>query len=202
MKKIIFIGIISMSLGNTYACDICGCGGGNFYMGLLPNFKTAFIGIRYNYVQFHTQLASDISQYSHNYYNTVEIWGGWNIGGRWQILAFIPNYFNKQADDDGTTYKNGLGDITILANYQLLHSRSMNRHNKNIEQTWWIGGGVKLPTGTFRVDPADSTTTLADINAQIGTGSTDFLINTLHSVSKKTLLFAGTVAELSRFTCG
>ncbi|HEX4372025.1 MAG TPA: transporter [Puia sp.] len=182
MRKFIYIFAIAISFYNAQACDICGCGGGNFYMGLLPNFKTGFVGIRYHYIQFHTQLANNISQFSHNYYNTTEIWGGWNIGKKFQLLAFVPYYFNKQADDDGTTYKNGLGDITLVMNYQLLHTRSMNNNNKNVEQILWIGGGIKLPTGTFKVNPDDSTTTLADINAQIGTGSTDFLLNALYNV--------------------
>ena len=58
----------------------------------------------------------------------------------------------------------------------------MNKNNKSIEQILWFGGGLKLPTGTFKVNPADSTTTLADINAQIGTGSTDFLLNALYHI--------------------
>jgi hypothetical protein len=182
MKKIIFIFIFAFTFSGAHACSICGCGGGNFYMGLLPNFNNKFIGIRYHYVQFHTQLANDLTQFSTNYYNTIELWGGWNIGKKWQVLAFVPYYYNKQADDDGITYKSGLGDITLMANYQLLHTKSMNKHNKSVEQILWFGGGIKLPTGTFKVNPNDSTTTLADINAQIGTGSTDFLLNALYNV--------------------
>ncbi|HVM87508.1 MAG TPA: hypothetical protein VMT76_04925 [Puia sp.] len=182
MRKILFILIITASAFNTYACDICGCGGGNFYMGLLPNFKNKFIGLRYHYVQFYTRLANDASQFSHNYYNSIELWGGWNIGNKWQVLAFVPYYYNKQADDDGTSYKSGLGDITLMLNYQLLHTRSMNKNGKSVEQVLWFGGGIKLPSGTFKVNPNDSTTTLADINAQIGTGSTDFLLNALYNV--------------------
>ncbi|HEX4850496.1 MAG TPA: transporter, partial [Puia sp.] len=80
----------------TMACDICGCGGSNIYMGLLPNFKSKFIGVRYHYSHFHTVLASDQTQFSNNYYNTIELWGGWNIGKKWQVLAFVPYYVNKQ----------------------------------------------------------------------------------------------------------
>ncbi len=174
--------IVASSCYNAYSCDICGCGGGNFYMGLLPNFNNKFIGIRYHYIQFYTKLASDASQFSHNYYNTAEVWGGWNIGKKFQLLGFVPYYYNKQADDDGVSYKSGLGDITLMMNYQLLHTRSMNKHNKNVEQFLWFGAGVKLPTGTFKVNPNDPATTLADINAQIGTGSTDFLMNALYNV--------------------
>jgi hypothetical protein len=182
MKKIIFIVAICFSFSGAYACSICGCGGGNFYMGLLPNFNKKFIGLRYHYAQYHTQLANDITQFSNNYYNSMEVWGGWNIGKKWQVLAFVPYYFNKQVDDDGTSYKSGLGDITLMANYQLWQKTSTSKGNKTIEQTFWLGGGVKLPTGSFKVNPNDPSTTLADINNEIGTGSTDFLLNAIYNV--------------------
>ncbi|MBS1975324.1 MAG: transporter, partial [Bacteroidetes bacterium] len=130
-----------------------------------------------------TRLNSDATQFSHNYYNSVELWGGWNLGRKWQVLAFIPYYYNKQADDDGISYKKGLGDITMMLNYQLMHTRKINNKGKKVEQVLWFGGGIKLPTGTFTINPNDSTTTLADINEQIGTGSTDFLMNTLYNVN-------------------
>ena len=149
---------------------------------MLPDFKTKFIGIRYHYMQYYTQLAADHSQFSHNYYNTVEAWTGWNIGRKWQVLAFVPYYYNKQMDDDGASSKSGLGDVTLLVNYQLMHTRKTNDHNNTVEQSLWIGAGVKLPTGTFKLDVSDPNTTVADINAQIGTGSTDFLLNVMHNI--------------------
>ncbi|HTQ65312.1 MAG TPA: transporter [Puia sp.] len=179
MKKIIFILLMFIS-ASSYACDICGCGGSNLYLGLLPNFKSTFIGLRYHYSQFHTVLANDPSEYSHNYYNTIEAWGGWNIGKRWQVLGFIPYYYNKQMDDDGPSSKSGLGDITLLGNYLLLHTKKSTNQNDIVENELWIGAGVKLPTGGFRVNPSDSNTTVADINSQIGTGSTDFILNALY----------------------
>jgi len=182
VKKIIFLLIVLSSFISSRACDICGCGGSNFYMGLLPYFQSKFIGIRYHYMQYHTVLANDHTQFSHNYYNTFEVWGGWNIGNKWRILGFIPYYYNKQMDDDGPSSKTGLGDITLLANYKLMHTRKTNNNNKTVEQLIWIGAGIKLPTGTFKVDVNDSTTTVADINSQIGTGSTDFLLNAVYDI--------------------
>jgi hypothetical protein len=182
MKKFILIVIIASSISAAHACDICGCGGSNLYMGMLPDFKSKFIGIRYHYMQYHTQLANDHTQFSHNYYNTVEAWTGWNIGRKWQVLGFVPYYYNKQRDDDHASSKNGLGDITLLGNYQLMHTRKTNDRNNTIEQTLWIGAGIKLPTGTFQLNVNDPNTTIADINAQIGTGSTDFLLNAMHNI--------------------
>lgn len=181
MKKIYFIAVLLIITTASYACDICGCGGGNFYMGLLPHFKSKFIGVRYHYMNYNTQLTSDPTQFSKNYYNTIELWGGMNIGRRWQLLGFVPYHINKQIDDDGITHTNGLGDITLLANYQLLHKLRRREHT-GIEQQLWIGGGVKLPTGAFNADLKNPNITVRDVNAQLGTGSVDLILNTIYNI--------------------
>jgi hypothetical protein len=150
-------------------------------MGLMPEYKNYFAGVRYHYAQYHTQLVNDPSQFSTNYYNTIELWGGAHIGKRFQVMGFIPYYQNKQVDDDGTSKPNGLGDITVIGQYQVFHFMNMNAKKKMVDQQLWLGGGVKLATGTFDTG-VDSTTTVADINAQLGTGSTDFLLNGLYSI--------------------
>ena len=179
-KYLISLSLILFSSAHILACDICGCGGGSFYMGLLPSFKSRFVGLRYHFAQYNTSLASDPSQFSHNDYQSIELWTGWNLGKKWQVLGFIPYYFNKQTDDDGTSYKNGLGDITVLANYQLYQTPMVKRKPNSVSQELWIGGGLKLPTGNFSANTSDSGLTIADINAQIGTGSVDFMINLNH----------------------
>jgi hypothetical protein len=181
-KFILFILLVIISF-NSFACSICGCGGGNLYFGLLPNFKNRFIGVRYHYAEYHTQLANDPTQFSTNHYNSTEIWGGFNIGKKFKVLGFIPYYSNKQVDDDGTTYKNGLGDITLIAQYKLLDIVRNASGNKVLQQQLWVGGGIKLPTGSFNVNVKDTSTTIADINAQLGTGSIDFLLNGLYTIS-------------------
>jgi hypothetical protein len=152
-------------------------------VGLLPDFKYQFIGLRFHASQYHSQLVTDPSQFSTNYYSTIELWGGLRLGKKFQLLAFIPYYRNRQVDDDGTTNTSGLGDITVMGQYQVFkssgHSSSPNRFNQQL----WIGGGIKLPTGPFNANMLDSNTTVADINAQIGTGSTDFLINGMYGLT-------------------
>src|ERR1700744_2220148 len=102
MKRILMVVLLGiLSGGVALACPFCGCGGGNLYMDLLPNFQEGFVGIRYHYDQYHTQLVNDQSQYSDNYYNTLEFWGGLHLGKKIQLLAFVPYYQNKQRDDDG-----------------------------------------------------------------------------------------------------
>jgi hypothetical protein len=182
-KQIILIFIALFSLFNTLqACPICGCGGGNLYMGVMPDFQHHFIGIRYHYAQYHTQLFSDPTQHSNNYYNAIELWGGFRVGEKIQILAFVPYYQNKQVDDDGISRPAGLGDITVIGQYQVFRWLKPLKNHRLLDQQLWLGGGLKAPTGSFNVQVSDSSTTVADINAQLGTGSLDFLLNGTYSL--------------------
>jgi hypothetical protein len=183
MKKYFIAAILLMAVSSSFACSICGCNGGNLYMGLFPNFKSQFFGIRHNYSEYHTSLLNNPDQFSHNFYNTVEVWSGFNIGKRWQVLSFLPYHYNIQNDDDmGRTTKSGLGDITLLANYKLFSTPFSSHMPGNVSHELWVGGGIKLPTGAFKVNAIDSSTTLADINSQIGTGSLDLFINARHTM--------------------
>jgi hypothetical protein len=183
MKK--FISVILMtiiiSFSKIEACDICGCGVGNYYIGILPQFNHQFFGVRYHVSGYSTRLASDPTQFSHDFYQTIELWGGWNLGKKIQLLTFVPYNFNHQNSDDGATNKNGLGDIIFLANYKVLDIRSVTGNDKMISQQFWLGGGVKLPTGKFDVEATDPDMA-AMANGQLGSGSTDFLLNAMYNI--------------------
>ena len=183
MKKIFILTLTLFFSSQLIACPICGCGVGNFYLGLLPNFKNHFIGVRYQYMLYHTQLKDDPSQFGYDYYKTVEVWSGWSIGKKIQLLAFVPYQINKQNTDDGNIKKDGLGDITLLANYKILQKTKMNTVKRSsTSQELWIGGGVKLPTGKYHIDLNDPDANLGDVNSQMGTGSVDFLVNTSYNI--------------------
>jgi hypothetical protein len=182
MKKVlglVFLSSLAFTLPGE-ACSICGCGGGNLYMGLLPDFQKHFIGFRYQFAGYHSQLLNDPTQFSTNYYNQLEIWGGMHIGKMIQVLAFVPYYENRQIDDDGKMRSSGLGDISAIGQYEVFHIYSPLNKKLLAEQLLWLGGGIKLPTGAFGLSNLDSNTTVADINAQLGTGSTDFLLNGMY----------------------
>jgi hypothetical protein len=189
MKKIFLLLIIACTCTSiqSNACPICGCGVGGFYIGLLPTYKSQFIGIRYQYSHYETRLTDEPDQFSHDHYHEAELYGGVTLGKHWQLLGFVPYHFNHQITDDGIVDKNGLGDISVLANYKLWESSKLTKNNTSFNQEFWLGAGLKLPTGKYGVNFSDSVheelaDLLGDVNSQMGTGSTDFLFNAMYNI--------------------
>lgn len=182
MKKIIIINILFIfSFTASNACEICGCGLGNYYIGLMPQFHKHFIGLRYQYRNFHTVMNDDPTQYSRDFYKTTELWGGFNFGNRWQAILILPYNFVHQVSDDGVKNNQGIGDVALMANYKMLDINSMNAHNKAVSQQLWFGVGVKLPTGKFDIDATDPAI-VSIANTQAGSASTDFMLNAMYNV--------------------
>lgn len=181
MKKISLTIIILSATISSFACEFCGCGVGNLYLGLMPEFKKTFFGLRYQYTPYQTQVSGDASQFSKDYYHTIELWGGISIGKKWQILGFVPYQINYQNTDDGEKNLHGLGDISVIANYKLLDKMKMNGGRSTTHQLW-VGGGLKIPTGKYSIDPNNPDTELGDVNSQAGTGSVDFFANASYNV--------------------
>jgi hypothetical protein len=181
MKKItltIFVLAITFS---SFACPFCGCGVGNFYIGLLPDFQKRFIGLRYQYLPYETNIKGGEGEFSKDYYHTIEVWGGINLGKRWQLLGFVPYQINYQNTDDGIKTLSGISDVSALANYKLLDKTKMGEGRATSQQLW-IGAGIKLPTGKYQIDPNNPETEIGDVNSQAGTGSVDFMLNTSYNV--------------------
>lgn len=185
MKKYILILFLATTLPLfTMACDICGCGVGNSYIGILPDFYKHIFGLRYRYnsMYSHVGVGGSFSYLiTKETYNTIEAWSGWNFGKKFRVMASVPYSFNERTNQGVTNSKNGLGDITLSGYYQLLNKRNTVFKNKLLVQSLWVGGGAKFATGKY--NPKDKASTNNNANLfQLGTGSTDFNISAMYDV--------------------
>lgn len=182
MKKSFLLTILVFLTEATFACEICGCANNNFQIGLLPNFRKYFIGLRYSTAHYSSTMADDPAQFSNDYYKSVELWGGYQFK-KVQVMAFLPYLHSTKISDDGTTESNGMGDMILMANYQVWTKMSMNEvATRTLKNELWLGGGIKLPTGVSKVDISQTDFNIGDFNSQPGTGSVDYLFNATHNL--------------------
>lgn len=182
MKKWFALAVLVFSLHEASACEICGCSGNGYHLGILPQFKKHFIGVRNFYRVFNSQhLISEqlhiLGKKSVEYFNTTEVWGRYHIGKKTQLFALLPyNSYTQKEEGLPAQQVQGVGDISILAN-RILMTKNAGKMDK-LQQTWQAGGGVKLPTGKYDSDNSD------DLNASMnaGTGSVDILLNTIYTL--------------------
>ncbi|MFB6456796.1 transporter [Chitinophaga sp. Hz27] len=184
MKKIIVLLTIILSISyELRACDICGCGVGSYYIGLLPDFKKRFIGLRYQYKTLTSHLGpGGTTSYltTAETYQTAELWGGWNIGKKFRIIGFVPVNFNSRENQGETLHRSGLGDIAAVGYYQLF-DKQQTLGNKLLVQSLWLGAGFKLPTGKYEPAEHKENEDMPN-NFQLGTASTDFTLNAMYDV--------------------
>jgi hypothetical protein len=166
MKRIFIALTFLLILQDMQACDICGCSAGSYFTGPNMNYQRHFAGVRYSFRQFYSSMKDDPQEFSHDLYQTTEIWGGIRIGKRIQLTGFLPYNSNRQEMDGHTHAKKGIGDVTIFGNYKIA-----DQANHKV----WGGIGLKLPTGAF--DPNLQHHPMPSANVQPGTGTTDIILN-------------------------
>lgn len=192
MLKNIMVLLIAGLTFNSYACDICGCSAGNNTLGILPGFRSNFIGFRYAYRSFSSkphELGTNSMPASFEQFQTSEIWAKYMPTNRWQIFAFVPYNVYQRTENKKLTKLDGLGDISLLTNYIFINTGdSAKRIWKHALQA---GVGVKLPTGNHTL-LADSF--MVNPNLQPGTGACDIMLNAMYTLRYKK---AGIHSELS-----
>lgn len=186
MKKILSFVLAFAAAAPVFACDRCGCGVSNYYLGIMPQFTRSFVGVRYRHSSFestgHTSLTDET-------FRTTELWGRFYPHRKWQVLAFVPYQFNEQRNGvDAPIKRQGLGDASVLVNYNLLNVNNQ-RENMEVKHQLWFGGGVKAPTGQYDGNTAEESAHFSP-NFQLGTGSWDVLTNVLYTMRMDKLGFS------------
>jgi len=114
-------------------------------------------------------------------YNTVELWGGWNITRKIRIMSFVPYRFEELNNQAVTKSKNGLGDISLLGYYELLNNRHTIDSGKLSVQNLWFGVGVEMPTGKYETGDKSILNERGNLY-QLGSGSTDVIFNAVYNI--------------------
>lgn len=181
---VFFIALCSISIP-AFSCEICGCSGNGYHFGILPQFRKNVVGLRHTYRTFSSQhLISEQLMIKGNTsteeFNSTELWGRFYAGKKFQLFAFVPYNHFKQFETGVTTIEQGIGDITLAANYTIFNTA--DDLSKDFKQTVLLGGGVKLPTGKFIMTKNGDE---LNPNMNSGTGSVDFLTNVIYTCRYK-----------------
>lgn len=174
---------ILLSPLSLMACDICGCGVGSYYIGILPEYNKRFIGLRYQHKQLQTHLGAQgnvTPLTTDETYQSAELWGGWNLGKKFRVLAFVPYNFNQRSSQASSGAKDGLGDIALMGYYNLF-TKSTTFNSKLLVHSLWLGAGIKAPIGKYEPSERLAVTETPN-NFQLGTASTDFTLNAAYDV--------------------
>jgi hypothetical protein len=186
MKKAVSFLLFILIVSKSIACDICGCGVGNFNPYLFPHLSKNFFSISWQHRYYHTHFIENGEQMNNReYYNTLSLTGQYSPTRNLQLMVMLPFQVNKQAGTEGTKSLSRPGDLFFLANYKILDHVSKG----GLRQAIMLGAGAKFATGTHQFEESDDGQ-VGNSNFQAGTGSTDALINAYYSLRYKQYAFS------------
>jgi hypothetical protein len=196
MKSIVLTALLSVLLWapSAYGCDVCGCAVGNSHLGILPQFRGHFAGLRYHYRTFHSthpplfgEAPGDVSD---EVYQSLELWGRWSATKQLQVFGSLPLHHFARVEQGSRSMARGPGDATLLLSWIVLDTGDST--SANWKHALQLGGGVKLPTGSSNIRNEQGS--LLFRNMQPGTGSFDIPLNAMYTLRYKGL---GFVSELN-----
>ncbi|HTJ49160.1 MAG TPA: hypothetical protein VL443_06865 [Cyclobacteriaceae bacterium] len=182
--------LITLAWVATYssasACAICGCGVGNYYFGIMPQFHKNFVGLRYRNYSYTSHIGAGYKPFeaTHETFSSAELWARFYPTKRIQLVTILSYSFNTQVDQGVTKDIQGVGDIPIFVNYNILNTNNQPLSEARVlNHNLLVGGGIKLPTGKYKY--TEDPTQVANANFQLGTGSVDFMTNLLYTLRFK-----------------
>lgn len=184
MKRFILV-ILFFTVQQSMACDICGCGNGGSFFGVLPQSHVRFLGMRYKVKNFDSHLNSKNFKAAENF-QSAELWGRLYPFKKTQLLFFAPYNWNEQytIESQKTVRTQGFGDISSLVHYNVVNTFTDTTKLREWNHNLLAGGGIKLPTGRYEYDPTDISE-VANPNFQLGTGSWDVPLNVIYTLTHK-----------------
>ncbi|GAA3522804.1 hypothetical protein GCM10022393_41820 [Aquimarina addita] len=188
-KLVLYIIFTVITIPTTLGCDVCGCQLSGLSFGMLAGTSTHYIGVRFTQASFNASIRynSDLLQdeYSQDTFTRTEILGRYIFSNKFQIHSIIPYISNTMNGSVQDLEFNGFGDPSLLLFYDVLAKKQSDDKiaappTTIISHSLLIGGGVKLPMGTFdRFDRGE----VVNRNFQIGSGSVDFLLSSNYTIA-------------------
>jgi hypothetical protein len=181
MKKVLLLVLIASGF-TASACDICGAGASSYNPFLNPHLSRHYISATYVHRCYHT--ISDEGIAGREFYNSLLLAAQFTVGRNLQLIASVPYQFNTLSNQYGDKKIFGPGDISLLVNYKVF-DQEINK----FRHTVLIGAGIKLPSADYHSNTKDE-----GENFQLGTGSTDYLLNGMYRLGMGNWMFnaAGT----------
>lgn len=180
MKNYFFITALLLFGNQAFACDVCGCSLGAFSQGIIPDYTSHFIGVRYNLAHFRAEIDHGTIggfEFSEDKYNRIELVGRYNATEKLKFNFYVPFVINQMKGSEQTTTKSGLGDPMFLVNYKFLKKEvELSQHYLT------AGAGIKFPLGKSDLLENEE---LLNRNFQPGSGSFDFILTTSYYFRKK-----------------
>lgn len=171
MKKTLLAFVLAILLQQAKACDICG-GINHLNPYMFPHLSRSYVSLAYLRSLYNsTEDGTNSTLVSH----TLLLSGQYTINRKVQLTALLPYHFNQTKVGVSSSGINGVGDVTLLANYN-----AVNLKTGAVNHTVSLGAGVKLPTGKYNVAAIED---LNEEAAKLGTGSLDYLANISYRVS-------------------
>jgi len=155
-------------------CDTCGCGSTGGSMGYGTGLNTNFMGVRYIGQQYRSRdgIFND-SPWINESFNTLQAWGNFSISKRVVVNVIIPYQFHYRKLPDATEqHINGLGDLSVLAFYNLIAVQPDSIVSIKPKHYLQVGGGLKLPTGAYEKANNEGS---VNPSFQLGNGSWDYI---------------------------
>jgi hypothetical protein len=172
MILIIFFMLIAAL--NINACEVCGCGASGSYFALQPALDKNMAGMRWNMSAFDSHLNMGQRFRTQEVFHNAELFLRYYPISRLQVQASIPFAFNKQHTNAGTFSQQGIADISIAVNYNILEKNRL-WDSSEFSHALIAGLACKLPTGKWKIDQTNQDE-VNNPNFQNGTGSTDFTL--------------------------
>jgi hypothetical protein len=192
MRAILIALVLATSYVNVNS-QACCCSTASTNYSILPNIDNHVVGIRYSYSSYDATAYPVMNmimngeqmtmmgpgQAAVERMNTLEVFGRIKLPRRFQLSVFLPVHIMSESYTGSFQRSAGIGDASVLLQYAVFDPKKCT--GKPIKHQLKFGFGVKAPTGQFKMNSDGLTST----DLEMGTGSVDFLMSAIYTLSYK-----------------